>query len=145
LWQVITLALLRRTVAERRGNAEFAQRCCLLTLPWVLLLLSQIYGLRELHEELAALFSQEEASSLGLAAVLAPFARLPALHVSSYTAAAWDSAHSEHERRLEAVEERVSQKLKELFGEFSGAVVGLRRLLQQRQAARLQGYWTPTD
>jgi hypothetical protein len=76
----------------------------------------QIYGLRELHEELAALFSQEEAAALGLPAVLAPLARLPALHVSSYTAGAWASAHSEHERRLEAVEARVSQKLKELFG-----------------------------
>lgn len=86
----------------------------------------QIYGLRELHEELSALFSQEEAAALGLAAVLAPFARLPALHVSSYTAPAWESAHSEHERRLEAVEERVSQKLKELFGEqrASGSAPG---------------------
>lgn len=78
--------------------------------------LLQIYGLRELHEELAVLFSQEEAAALGLSAVLAPFARLPALHVSTYTAAAWESAHNEHERRLESVEERVSQKLKELFG-----------------------------
>jgi hypothetical protein len=86
--------------------------------PEVSLCLLQIYALRELHEELSALFSQEEAAALGLPTVLAPFARLPALHVSSYTAAAWHSAHSEHERRLEAVEERVSQKLKELFGEL---------------------------
>jgi len=77
----------------------------------------QIYGLRELQEELGALFSQDEAAALGLSAVLAPFARLPALHVSTYTASAWKSAHNEHERRLEAIEERVSQKLKELFGE----------------------------
>lgn len=83
-------------------------------------LMLQIYGLRELHEELAALFSQEEAAALGLPAVVAPFARLPVLHVSSYTAAAWESAHNEHERRLEAVEERVSQKLRELFGEWVG-------------------------
>lgn len=78
---------------------------------------TQIYGLRELQEELGALFSQEEAAALGLSAVLAPFARLPALHVSTYTASAWKSAHNEHERRLEAIEERVCQKLKELFGE----------------------------
>ena len=80
------------------------------------LLPAQIYGLRELHEELSVLFSQEQAVALGLPAVLEPFARLPALHVSSYTAAAWASARNEHEKRLEAVEDRVSHKLKELFG-----------------------------
>lgn len=56
--------------------------------------------------------------------MLEPFARLPALHVSAHTAAAWESAHKEHERRLGAVEERVSQKLKELFGEYCSRVLG---------------------
>lgn len=131
-------ALLRRVGQDKVVCNTHAQRWCwLLMLPWVLLL--QIYGLRELHEELAALFSQEEASSLGLVAVLAPFARLPALHVSSYTAAAWDSAHSEHERRLEAVEERVSQKLKELFGESTGADLVLKNCCCSQQAGRQQG------
>jgi hypothetical protein len=84
----------------------------------------QIYALRELHEELAALLSQEEASALGMAAVFAPFAKLAALHVSDFTAAAWASALAEHERRIEGVEARVSQKLKELFGKLY-KVVGI--------------------
>jgi hypothetical protein len=37
--------------------------------------------------------------------------------VSEFTGAAWSTAAAEHERRLEAVEARISQKLKELFGE----------------------------
>ncbi|WIA17572.1 hypothetical protein OEZ85_014399 [Tetradesmus obliquus] len=77
--------------------------------------LEQIYALRELHEELTALLSQEEASALGLAAAFAPFGQLAALHVSEFTGAAWATAAAEHERRLEAVEARISQKLRELF------------------------------
>lgn len=80
-------------------------------------MLLQIYALRDLHEELSALLSQEEASALGLGSVFAPFAQLAALHVSEFTAAAWASAEAEHERRLEVVTARISQKLKELFGE----------------------------
>lgn len=76
----------------------------------------QIYALRELHEELTALLSQEEASALGLELVFSPFAQLAALHVSEFTAPAWASAEAEHERRLEVVTARISQKLKELFG-----------------------------
>jgi hypothetical protein len=85
----------------------------------VLLPFLQIYGLRELHEELTALLSQEEAAALGLGSSFAPFAQLAALHVSEFTGAAWATAAAEHERRLEAVEARISQKLKELFGEFT--------------------------
>jgi hypothetical protein len=133
---VLCAALLRQVGQDKVVCNTHAQRWCwLLMLPWVLLL--QIYGLRELHEELAALFSQEEASSLGLVAVLAPFARLPALHVSSYTAAAWDFAHSEHERRPEAVEERVSQKLKELSGELRADIRIKRRKCSGQQTAML--------
>lgn len=70
--------------------------------------------------ELGALFSPEEAAALSLGGVLAPLARLPPLHVSDYTASgtapAWAAARSEVERRLEAVEARVAQKLKQLFG-----------------------------
>jgi hypothetical protein len=84
------------------------------------LLWHKIYDLRELVEQLAGMFSQEEAAALGLPGLLAPFGQLAALHVSEYTAGAWASAHSEHERRLEGVEARVVQKLKELFGGLCG-------------------------
>eukprot|EP00878_Enallax_costatus_P024703 GHUV01026383.1.p1 GENE.GHUV01026383.1~~GHUV01026383.1.p1 ORF type:complete len:1576 (+),score=459.42 GHUV01026383.1:1611-6338(+) len=77
--------------------------------------IERIYALRDLHEELSALLSQEETSALGLGSVFAPFAQLAALHVSEFTAAAWASAEAEHERRLEVVSARISQKFKELF------------------------------
>lgn len=90
-----------------------SSRRCLLNLPvW------QVYALRDLHEELTAMLSQEEAAALGLTSAFAPFAQLSALHVSEFTAAAWDTAKAEHERRLEGIEARISQKLKELFSEL---------------------------
>lgn len=108
------LPLLMGSMSEGGGVYGFPSSCCVIALYHL-----QMYCLRELHEELAALFSQEEAAALGLPAVLEPFAQLPVLHVSSHTGAAWESAHNEHLRRLEAVEERAGQKLKELFGEAS--------------------------
>lgn len=89
------------------------------------MLCPQVYALRELHEELTALLSQEEAAALGLGSSFAPFARLAALHVSEFTGAAWATAAAEHERRLEVVEARISQKLKELFGEQSHSLLSL--------------------
>jgi hypothetical protein len=68
------------------------------------------------------LLSQEEAAALGLGSSFAPFAPLAALHVSDFTGAAWATAAAEHERRLEAVEARISQKLKELFGELASSL-----------------------
>lgn len=62
------------------------------------------------------MLGREEAAALGLHGLLAAFAQLAALHVSEYTAPAWATAHAEHERRVEAVEACVVQKLRELFG-----------------------------
>lgn len=48
--------------------------------------------------------------------VFAPFALVNALHVSEYIKPLWSAAKEEYERRMQPIEERLSQKLKELFG-----------------------------
>ena len=44
--------------------------------------LVQIFRIRETHEELSKLLRSDEAQSLGIGEVFAPFARVPALQVS---------------------------------------------------------------
>lgn len=86
-------------------------------LPHTTLLYLQMYSMRETHAEMSTLLNQDEATALGLPQAFVPFAQLHPLHVSEYTTAAWQSAQEEYDRRMAPVENHISQKLKELFGE----------------------------
>nr|BCL66104.1 cytoplasmic dynein 1b heavy chain [Volvox africanus] len=78
--------------------------------------LEEVYNMREMVNELAKLLGPEEAVALGVQQVFTPFQGLEALQVSEYSAHVWKAALEEFERRMSPIEERISQKLKELFG-----------------------------
>jgi len=78
--------------------------------------LEEVYTMRETHDELCRLLGQHEAQSLGAAEVFTPLAHLPVLQVSEYNMPAWRSGKEDFERRMEPLEQRISQKLREMFG-----------------------------
>ncbi|GFR50179.1 hypothetical protein Agub_g12346, partial [Astrephomene gubernaculifera] len=78
--------------------------------------LEEIYNVREMVDELAKLLGREEAGALGVQQVFTPFQGLQALQVSEYTSHVWKAALEDFERRMIPIEQRISQKLKELFG-----------------------------
>ncbi|KAG2426397.1 hypothetical protein HYH02_014824 [Chlamydomonas schloesseri] len=77
--------------------------------------LEEIYNMREMVDELAKLVGREEAGSLGVQQVFMPFQGLQALQVSEFNTHVWKAAHEDFERRMGPIEQRISQKLKELF------------------------------
>lgn len=93
---------------------------------------SQIYRIRETHEELSKLLRAEEAQSLGVTDVFAPFARVPALQVSEFTAGAWNAAKDDYQRRMTPVEQSITQRLRQLFA-TSMAAVGSGGVTQPQQ------------
>ncbi|KXZ45909.1 DHC7 protein [Gonium pectorale] len=78
--------------------------------------LDEVYNMREMVDELFKLLGKEESGSLGVQQVFAPFTGMEALQVSDYTTHVWKSALEDFERRMGPIEQRISQKLKELFG-----------------------------
>ncbi|KAG2486208.1 hypothetical protein HYH03_015170 [Edaphochlamys debaryana] len=78
--------------------------------------LEEVYNMREMVDELAKLIGREEAGTLGVQQVFTPFQGLQALQVTDFTAHVWKAAHEDFERRMGPIEQRISQKLKELFG-----------------------------
>nr|BBC28429.1 cytoplasmic dynein 1b heavy chain [Yamagishiella unicocca] len=78
--------------------------------------LEEVYNMREMVDELAKLLGREEAGALGVQQVFAPFQGLQALQVSEFTAHIWKAALEDFEKRMGPIEQRISQKLKELFG-----------------------------
>mmetsp|Transcript_17017 Transcript_17017/g.54247 ORF Transcript_17017/g.54247 Transcript_17017/m.54247 type:complete len:3325 (+) Transcript_17017:156-10130(+) len=78
--------------------------------------LDEVLKMRDMHEELHKLLSSDEAASLQVDLVFSPFAMLQPLHVSEYTEPTWRAAKAQYEERMMPVETRLSQKLRELFG-----------------------------
>ncbi|MEW5298925.1 MAG: hypothetical protein WDW36_001995 [Sanguina aurantia] len=78
--------------------------------------LEEVYTMRETNDELARLLGGDESNTMGVRTVFAPFAGLQPLQVSDFTAPQWRAAKAEYERRMSPIEQRISQKLKELFG-----------------------------
>ncbi|KAJ9505745.1 hypothetical protein QJQ45_029246, partial [Haematococcus lacustris] len=78
--------------------------------------LEEIYHMREGHDDLSRLLGPDEAAALGAREVFMPMVHLAALQVSEFTAPAWQAARVEYERRMAPLEQRISQKLRELFG-----------------------------
>ncbi len=76
-----------------------------------------MYSLRETGEELARLLGQE-GSVAGSQALFAPLAQIKALHVSEFSMPLWQAALEEHQRRMAPVEQQISSKIRELFGEL---------------------------
>ncbi len=75
-----------------------------------------MYSLRETGEELGRLLGQE-AGAAGSQALFAPLAQVKALHVSEFSAPLWQAALEEHQRRMSPVEQQISSKMREIFGE----------------------------
>ncbi len=80
------------------------------------LYVSQIYALRELHEEITGMLSADEIAALGLGTLFAAFEALAPLHVSEFIVHAWEAAMGEYNRRLAPAEALVCRKLRSLLG-----------------------------
>nr|ADI46936.1 DHC1bm [Volvox carteri f. nagariensis] len=78
--------------------------------------LEEVYNMREMVDELAKLLGSEEACALGVQEVFSPFKGFDALQVSEFTGHIWKAAMEDFERRMNPIEQRIIQKLKELFG-----------------------------
>ncbi|GLI62890.1 cytoplasmic dynein 1b heavy chain [Volvox africanus] len=78
--------------------------------------LEEVYNMREMVDELSKLLGREEAGALGVQQVFTPFLGFEALQVSEFTSHVWKAAVENFEQRMSPIEQRISQKLKELFG-----------------------------
>ena len=77
--------------------------------------LDEVTKMREMQEELNKLLTAEESRSLNLSDVFNPFTGIDPLQVSEFTAPLWDAARSDYNQRMRPIDDRLSQKLRELF------------------------------
>ncbi|KAK3283536.1 hypothetical protein CYMTET_8768 [Cymbomonas tetramitiformis] len=78
--------------------------------------IDEVLKMREMHQELSKLLSEDEAQTLRLDNVFLPFTHLNPLSTSVYTEPLWKAAKDEYEKHMVPIESRISQKLRELFG-----------------------------
>ncbi len=86
-------------------------------------LVLQVYSLRETGEELGRLLGEGGGAEASCQALFAPLALVKALHVSEFSAPQWQAALDEYQRRMAPVEQQISGRLRELFGEAAAAAL----------------------
>eukprot|EP00899_Mesostigma_viride_P029629 jgi/Mesvir1/9851/Mv22388-RA.1 len=74
-----------------------------------------ILEMREIHDQLSSLLSDDETRMLNIDDVFAPFLLLRPLQSNAYSEPLWESAKDAYQQKMVPIEGRISTKLREMF------------------------------
>eukprot|EP01135_Chromosphaera_perkinsii_P005308 Nk52_evm1s338 gene=Nk52_evmTU1s338 len=85
--------------------------------------LEEIATIRTTHEELISLLNQDssDASSKEYTSTFEAFSGVEPVHYNSYTQGVWEACVSDYHRRMEPIEQKIAQKLREEIGTLSNS------------------------